>query len=200
MDARKIIGDISVIEKPEWVSWEEIKQCLFDAHAANRENGINMTHYQWPTDRIIKTLGDNGRMFVALDGEKLAGVAAVCDKTGDSWYAKGKYAYLGFAGVRPEYKGQGIYNELVSVRENHALMHGFNTIIFDTHQRNKVVQNKALKNGYRYVHFFRASSKDHYCVIMAKWPDGCPYSKLYCFYKYIISVIKTLLMTKMLHR
>ncbi len=193
-------NEILIVEKPDWVSWEDIKQCLFEAHAVNREKGIIMTHYQWPSERIIETIGDNGRMFVALASDKLVGVAAVCDKTGDTWYAKGKYAYLGFAGVLPEYNGQGIYNKLIKAREDFARKQNFNTIIFDTHQRNKVVQNKALKNGYRYVRFFRASSKDHYCVIMAKWPDGCPYSKLYCFYKYILSGIKTLLITKILHR
>lgn len=195
MDSR-----IQIMEKPDWVSWDDIKQCLYEAHASNRAKGINMAHYQWPVEKFVETIGINGRMFVVLVGDKLVGVAAVCDKTGDSWYAKGKYAYMGFAGVLPEYKGHGIYNELIRAREDFARKQGFDTIIFDTHQRNKVVQKKALKNGYRYVRFFRASSKDHYCVIMAKWLEDCPYSKLYCSYKYIVSETKTLLVTKILHR
>lgn len=193
-------SEIQIIEKPDWVSWEDIKQCLYEAHAANRLKGINMAHYQWPIEKFITTIGENGRMFVALDGEKLVGVAAVCDKTGNSWYAQGKFAYMGFAGVLPEYKNRGIYNELVKVREDFAMQRGYMTLTFDTHQKNKVIQNRALKNGYRYVSFFRAASKDHYCVIMAKWLGRCPYSRFYCFYKFYVSKMRTLLITKVLHR
>lgn len=191
---------IKIIEKPDWVSWEDIKRCLYEAHAANRAKGMNMAHYQWPTEKFVDAIGENGRMFVALDGEKLVGVAAVCDKTGNSWYAKGKFAYMGFAGVLPEYKGCGIYNELVKVREDFAKQHDYRILTFDTHQNNKVIQKTALKNGYRYVRFFRAASKDHYCVIMAKWLDGCPYSKFYCFYKFNVTKMKTLLTSEILHR
>ena len=135
-----------------------------------------------------------------MDGEKLVGVAAVCDKTGNSWYAKGKFAYMGFAGVLPEYKGLGIYNELIKVREEFVKYHGYKVMTFDTHQNNIQVQKVALKNGYHYVSFFQAASKDHYSVIMAKWLDGCPYSDLYCKMKFYISKFKTLLITKILHR
>lgn len=192
--------NIQIVEKPDWVSWNDIKQCLYDAHASNREKGMNMSHYQWPEEKYISTIGENGRMFVALDGEKLVGVAAICDRTGDSWFTEGKYAYMGFAGVLPNYNGHGIYNELVKVREDFAKRNGFKTLVFDTHEENKVIQNKALKNGYRYVHYFQAGNKDHYCVIMAKWLEECPYSNLYCFYKFHVSKFKTLLRTKLLHR
>ncbi len=199
MELNHNLEEIHIIEKPDWVSWDDIKQCLYEAHAPNREKGINMTHYQWPAEKFIETIGEDGRMFVALDGAKLVGVAAICDKTGNSWYAKGKYAYMGFAGVLPEYKGRGIYYELIKVREQYAIQQGYQTLTFDTHLNNKLVQNTALKNGYRYVRFFRAASKDHYCVNMAKWLDGCPYSNFYCFYKFHFSKIKTLLRTLILH-
>lgn len=191
---------IQIIEKPDWVSWDDIKQCLYEAHAANRANGINMAHYQWPAEKFIETIGENGRMFVALDGEKLVGVAAVCERNGNSWYAKGKYAYMGFAGVLTEYKGHGIYNELIKIREDYVKQQGYEVMTFDTHQNNKVVQNVALKNGYRYVRFFQAASKDHYSVVMAKWIEGCPFSNIYCETKYLVSKMKTLLITKVLHR
>lgn len=196
MEAEKI----QIIEKPDWVSWDDIKQCLYEAHASNRDKGIYMAHYQWPVEKMVEAIGENGKMFVALDGKKLMGVAAVCEKTGNSWYAKGKYAYMGFAGVLPECKGRGVYNEMIKVREEFVKCHSYKVMVFDTHQNNKLVQKVALKNGYRYVSFFQAASKDHYCVIMAKWLDGCPYSKFYCETKYLVGKMKTLLITKILHR
>ena len=101
-------NNIVIVERPDWVSWEDIKQCLVDAHAVNRVAGINMAHYQWPAERIKDSVGENGTMLVALDGNKVVGTAAIVEKKGKSWYAPGRYAYLCFAGILPEYSGQGI--------------------------------------------------------------------------------------------
>ena len=200
MEGKRDTSGIQIVEKPDWVSWEDIKRCLYEAHSSNRDRGINMSHYQWPAEKFIESIGGNGKMFIATDNDKLVGVGAVCERNGNTWYAKGKYAYLGFAGVLPEYKGQGIYKELIRIREDFALRHGYDVIIFDTHKKNISVQKVALKNGFRYVRFFQAASKDHYSVVLAKWIHGCPHSKAFCFAKYQISKFKTLLFTKVLHR
>lgn len=187
--------EIQIVEKPDWVSWEDIKQCLMDAHETNKSKGINMAHYQWPVERIKESLGEKGVMFVALDGSRVVGTAAIGDKTGSSWYAPEKYAYMCFACVLPEYRGRGVYKELIVKREEVAKDLGFRVLLLDTHERNKRIQDIALKNGYKYVRFFRAKSNDHYSVVMVKWIDGCPYSKLYCLWKYYVSKIKAVLGT-----
>ena len=46
-------NDIQIVEKPDWISWDDIKKCLFDAHAINREKGINMANYQWSTENLL---------------------------------------------------------------------------------------------------------------------------------------------------
>lgn len=181
---------IQVIEKPEWVSWEDIKCCLMDAHEANRDKGINMAHYQWPVEQIKSSIGDNGVVLVALDGRKVVGTATIMEKEGHSWFARGKYAYLGFAGVLPEYSGMGIYKQLTQRREEIAQKRGYTTIQFDTHSRNRKVQCIAIKNGYQKVSFFRAQSGDHFNVILVKWLKGNPYSSAFCRYRYIRSWIK----------
>lgn len=183
-------GEITIIEKPDWVSWDEIKQCLFEAHAENRAKGINMAHYQWPAEKIKDSIGDKGIMLVALDGRKVVGTAALGDKFGKTWYANGRYGYMCFAGVLPEYGGKGIYNRLICERDRVALDLGYNVLVLDTHIENKIIQKTAIKNGYRYVRYFRAASKDHYSVVMAKWLDGYPYSKAYCWWKYYCSLVK----------
>ena len=70
-------NSIQVVEKPDWVSWDDIKQCLYEAHSVNRSKGINMAHYQWPAEKIKESLGENGFMLVALDGNKLVGTAGI---------------------------------------------------------------------------------------------------------------------------
>ena len=108
-------NNIQIIEKPDWISWDDIKKCLFDAHIINREKGINMANYQWPAEKIKESIGDNGVMFVALDGDKLVGTAALAEKKSYHWYSKGKCGYLCFACVIPSYSGLGIYHSLLKI-------------------------------------------------------------------------------------
>ena len=188
------------MKKPDWVSWDSVKECLADAHSVNRVKGINMTHYQWPSRKIAETIGDNGVMLVALDGDKLVGTAAIAEKSKQSWYIKGRYAYVCFDGVIPQYSGKGIFKQLDAEREEQAKKLGYNVLLFDTHERNTRRKVVALKSDYRYVGYFQAKSRDHYSVIMVKWLNGCPYSKLYCRMKFLQSKVKTMIRTKLLRR
>lgn len=183
---------IQIVEKPDWVSWEDIKQCLYEAHSVNRAKGINMSHYQWPAEKIKDSLGENGLMLVALDGKKVVGTAAIAEKNGKSWYASGRYAYMCFAGVLPDYGGHGIYKELVKKREEMAESQGYHILLLDTHYHNKKIQIIAKKNGYRLVRFFQVGNRDHFSVVMVKWLGEKSYSQWYCLYRYQISKWKTI--------
>ena len=59
-------SNIQIVEKPDWVTWDDIKQCLFEAHAENRAKGINMAHYQWPVEKIKESLGERGIILVSI--------------------------------------------------------------------------------------------------------------------------------------
>jgi GNAT superfamily N-acetyltransferase len=132
-------------------------------------------------------------MLVAMDGDKLVGTAGIGEKYGKTWYANGRYAYECFASVLPEYAGKGIYKMLEIKRETKAKEDGYDVLIGDTHSKNSHRIEIALKNGFRLVHFFRAASKDHYNVVIAKWLNGCPYSSFYCRMKFHISKLKSLM-------
>ena len=187
------ISNIRIVEKPDWVTWESVRQCLIDAHVMNRAKGIHMAHYLWSAEKIKESLGEKGKMFVALDGESAVGTAAISFKFGNFWYVHGEYAYMGFAGVLPAYKGHGIYKELIRLREEYARQKQCDILLFDTHSQNKHVQEIAKSNGYRLVRFFRAKSGDHYSVVLVKWINGCPFSSFYCWMRYQISKLKVLI-------
>lgn len=189
--------NIQIIEKPEWVSWDDIKRCLFEAHSVNRAKGINMAHYQWPAEKIKESIGENGFMLVALDGTRLVGTAGISEKYEKKWYVNGRCAYECFASVLPDYAGKGIYKMLEIKREEKAKEKGFTLLIGDTHSKNVHRQEIALKNGFRLVRFFQTADKDHYSVVIAKWLNGCPYSKLYCKIQYQKSKWKTLIMSNL---
>ncbi len=189
---------IQIIEKPDWVSWENIRTFLIEAHSVNREKGINMSHYQWPAEKIQESLGENGRLFVALDGRKIVGTAAIGEKIGAAWYNKGRFGYMCYAGVHPDYKGKGIYKALTEKREEEAKSMNYPMLLLDTHSQNRRIQTIAEKNGYRFVHFFRAQSNDHYSVVMVKWLSVCPYSRFYCEWRYLFSKAYAILRTSLL--
>lgn len=187
--------NIQIMVKPDWVTWDDIKQCLVDAHAVNRAKGINMAHYQWPAEKIKDSLGEKGVVLVALNGKRLVGTSAIGDKMGNAWYTNGPYAYICFDAVIPEYSGKGIFKLLDSKREQMAMELGYKTLVFDTHSKNFHRQEIAKKYGYRPVRYFQASSKDHYSVVMAKWLDGCPFPRAYCLWKFYYSLVKVKIFT-----
>lgn len=193
-------NSIQITVKPDWISWEDIKECLHNAHAENRSRGIKMTHYLWPAEEIKNYLGKDGVMLVALDGEKLVGTAAIAMKEGRTWYAHGSYAYMCFACVLPNYRGLGLYQKFLMERETIAKSIGCQTLLMDTHSKNIRIQKAAKKNGYKKVRKFQAKSKDHYSVIMVKWLEEHSPSKLFCWWKYQLSIIKIFISSKILHR
>lgn len=186
----KMKNSIRIIEKPEWISWKMIKDCLVEAHADNLKKGIKMLHMGLSSEEIKDKIGSNGFVLVALDGEKLVGTAAILEKNSSLWYTNGPYAYLGFAGIIPEYRGMGIYKELTTKRESYARQKGFSVIVFNTNEKNERVQNVAKQNGYLYVNYTLSSTRDHYDVYMAKWLGSCPFTKSYCRRRFLISRMK----------
>ena len=58
--------NILMQEKPEWVSWDEIHDVLWKAHAVNREHGMNMAFPALPGDKIREKIEGHGKMFVAF--------------------------------------------------------------------------------------------------------------------------------------
>ena len=176
--------EIPVIEKPEWVSWDEIHDVLWKAHAVNREHGMNMAFPALPGDKIREKIEGHGKMFVAMMGKQVVGTAAIKAKEASLWCGKGCYAYCCFAAILPEYKGLGLYKKLCKVREEEAVARGIDRMLFDTHERNNKVIEINKKNGYKSVDI--KIFQDHYDVVMLKWLDGCPYSDLYVKWQFFI--------------
>lgn len=177
-------GEITIVEKPDWVSWDEIHEVLVKSHAQNRENGINMRKPSLPGDKIAEEIGDEGKMFVAMDGRKVVGTAAIVVKSKSLWCGRkqDRYACLYFASVLPEYNGRGIYKKFQLRREEEATSMGVDKLLFDTHENNRHVLEINCKNGYKYVDYRVLG--DHNNVVMVKWLKGCPYSDFRCWYEF----------------
>lgn len=171
-----------ILEKPEWVTWDEIHEVLVKAHAKNRDVGIVMRKPGLPGREIEMEIGDDGVMLVALDGEVVVGCAALIPKSGKTWYNDGIYGYMCFAGILPEYSGIGIYKQFCERREAIAREMDISKLCFDTHENNYKVIEISLNQGFKKVAI--KICKDHNNIVLFKWMDGCPFSNLRCMYEF----------------
>lgn len=170
---------IRIIEKPAFVSWEEIHEVLWKAHSQNRERGINMVFSTFSGDKIRDIIEKNtGKMFIALDNNIVVGTGAIIKKKISLWCGKDDYGYLCFASVLPNYNGMGIYKSLSECIERETRMMGADKVLFETHEHNERMLRNNRQKGYKCVDF-KVTTTDHYNVLMVKWLDGCPYPNWY---------------------
>lgn len=175
---------IQIVEKPDWVSWDDIHDVVWEAHAQNREKGIVMRYPSLKGEEIRQRIEGKGKMFVALDGSTLVGTAGFSVKKSSLWCGKGCYGYYCFAAILPSYRKRGIYHLLCKIREEDLAKQGIHRIMMDTHEGNKRELALAQKQGFIPVDYvFR---KDHYNVLMVKWLEDCPYSRFWCSLNYHI--------------
>lgn len=192
-------SSIRIIEKPDWISWDEIHQVIWDSHAQNRKNGIVMRYPSLPGDKIRDKIGEQGIMLVALtEDDRLVGTAAFFPKAIRTWFGKYTYAYCCFAAVLPAFSGRGIYKALCARQEELARDMGIDKMYFDTHEKNKRMIKNAAKAGYRHVDLQFYS--DHFNVAMVKWLTGCPYPDLKCRIEYHSKALKVRIKNSFLAR
>lgn len=178
---------IQIMEKPDWVSWDDIHEVLWAAHAKNREDGIIMAFPSLAGDEIRRKIGSEGKMFVAMDGDKVVGTVGIMKGNGNPWYAKGNYGHTCFASVLPNYGGNGIYQLLNKKREIYAIKNNYSVLIADTNERNRKMIEIKKKEGYRFICYM--ACKDHFNVGMAKWLQPCPFPSWYITFRFYFSMI-----------
>lgn len=183
------MDNIQIIEKPDWVSWDEIHDLLSKAHQQNIANGMTMRTVNLSGAELKERVG-GGCCYVALDDNYLIGVGSIQISYVNKWFAKGMVAKLMLGAVLPNYQGRGVYKMLLQKRIDYAQANHVGVVVMDTAEHNIKMQNILLKNGFRYVSCFVPKYSKHYSVIMAKWLEECPYSKWYCKWKFWLQMTK----------
>lgn len=181
---------LQIIEKPDWVTWEDIHNVLWQAHAQNRKKGIIMRFPSLPGEEIRQFIEDKGKMFCIIAEGKVVGTGAIILKNINLWTSNipEVVGYQCFVSVLPNYKGKGIYKQFNIFSENYLRQLNINKLMMDTHERNMHIQNILKKNNYKFVDY--KFYFDHYNVVMMKWLDGCPYSETRLKYEYFKRKLK----------
>lgn len=184
---------IVVVEKPEYISFDNIHEVLWRANKDNRNIGFILKTSELSDEQLKARLGTEGKCFVALDKDCLIGTISVRFFERKTWYAMGKVADYMLAAVVPEYQNQKV-NSLLSERVfSFAREKGCSVIELDTAENNKKAINVYKHYGFKLVGYKANPGGDHYSVIMAKWLNKCPFSDLYCLLRFEIKKIITVI-------
>lgn len=182
--------EIQLIKKPDYISWDEIAQVIFEAHSSNRDNGIDIQNAHKTGSELRESLGVNGACFVALENNKVVATSSIAFHEKNTWYHKGKIAYATLSGVLPSHKGKHLFSKLSKMCFDYALQQGIRVFYSNTAEGNRKYRAIAKKDGYNEVHMGRTTFNPHNYVVIVKWIDGAPFSKTFMQYKFFLSMLK----------
>lgn len=176
------------MERPDYVSWEDIRQTLADAHKKNINQGLVVRSTTLSGDQLREQVAD-GKCFVALDGNKLVGIAAVRIKTCNKWFCQGIVAHFLLDSVLSDYQGAGIYSQLQKKRYEYIEEEGVSIITTNTAANNERMVKMLPKHGFHRAAMFHASDTNHFSITWVKWLKDEP-SSITIWGHYFLSVIK----------
>ena len=172
--------EIKVMEKPDWVSWDDIHELLLVAHKKNIEKGVVMNTTTMSGKELKDHIGNHGRCFVAVCGDKLVGTTSVKIDIGKRWYDKDKKIAKGMmSAILKQYQGLGLLEEMNELRDTFVEENGVQMLEADTAEENVMMRKILAKKGFKEVRFFPAAHQNHFSVYFAKWLDDCPFSDEY---------------------
>lgn len=172
------MSNIEIKKKPDWVTYDAIRELLYEAHKVNREKkGFTAFTSVMTGEQLEEHIGKTGKCFVAIDGEKLVGVCAYRRFYGYEWCIQQEVADRIIVGVHPDYRGMNVSTRLFEAVDYAVKEDGYTIIRSGTAEHNNLFQDICLKDGFVYVNFVTPKGFDHYSVIMYKWIDRCPYSR-----------------------
>lgn len=187
--------EIRVMEKPDWISWNEVQQCIHDAQLTNKKKGFDMGFGNKTGEQLQKAVGEKGYCFVVLN-ENNKVIATMTLKVSNIcfWWYKGEAGYHCYEGVLPEYRGTDAYFDMHAAVKQKEKELGLRLLWADTAEQNNIVLKASAKKGFKQVQYTTFKGCNYYSIIFAKWLDGCPHSdkKINFMFNLSKSVVKLL--------
>ena len=182
------MNEIRIMPKPDWISWDEIQNCIYIAQQTNVKKGFDMIFGHYTGEELKNEIGD-GYCFVALDqNNKVVGTLSLIVSSIKLWWHKGQAGLHCYEGILPEYRGSDVYFGLHDIIEEKEKKLGLKVIWATTAEQNKVIINLANKTGWKKVQFAALPKRGKYfSVMLAKWVDGCPHSDTCIRFMYKLS-------------
>lgn len=185
------MSEIQFMEKPDWVSWEDVCDCIHKANTVNDKKGFHMLFADITPDELKDKLKD-GKCFVALHNNKVVGTTSFIIRDLRKWYLRGKAIYYCYDGILPNYRGTDVYFGLSDIRDKYVRESGVKNHQFHTAEHNKSVIKINKIYGYKLV-LLKPTGKgaDYYSVTMVRWDNGCPFSDKFLSFMFKLSKLIT---------
>ncbi len=170
--------EIRVLEKPEWVSWEEVATCIHIGQATNISEGFDQTFGHITAMELSRAV-NGGHCWVALNNDnKVVGTLSLTISKIKYWWYKGEAGLYCYETILPEYRHDSrVYFGLHGKIEAAVKQAGLKLVWATTAEQNKKMQSINKLKKWKIVQYSPSGPpSNYYSVIMAKWINGCPYS------------------------
>lgn len=169
---------ISVMLKPDNISWRAITELLHLAYAEHTKNGLEYSACYQSEERTRERVGD-GICVVALLEDKLVGTATI--------HMRGLFVHLCQFAVHPEYRSYGIGRMLEEYLFNLAFERGKEALVCDTSEKADRIVRWYLKNGWQKIGMISHPTTNFYSICFRKPVCGRRYSRLRCWLRFVAS-------------
>lgn len=176
---------ITIIEKPDSISFDSIHDLLQAAHEVNRDKGFSISSAKLSGEELETKITENGKCFVAMYGDEIAGTCSVRFYDSDKWYSKGKTAEYMLIGILPTYQGKHISSFMTRAAVNAAETAGCKTVVLRTAEKNAHAIGVYKHSGF-YLADYRVGNTQSYTVIMARPEKDSVYFRIKCAMYYTL--------------
>lgn len=169
---------ISILLKPDNISWFAITELLHLAYAEHAKNGLKYSACTQSEERTRERVGDGLCVVAILEG-KLVGTATV--------HLRRKVVHLCQFAVHPKYRGYGIGKKLEEYLFNLAIENGKEALVCDTSEKSDRIVHWYLKNGWQKVGMVSHPTTNFYSICFRKSVCECRYSRLRSCLRFMLS-------------
>lgn len=141
-------------------NYQDIKEIMILINQAKeylKLKGVNQWQDGYPNEEVIKEDIAKGESYILISNDKIVGTSTICfsgESTYDNifegkWLTKNKYIVMHRVAVHDDFKGMGIFREILFEVSKLSTMNDINSIKIDTHEDNLSMQKALINNGFK---------------------------------------------------
>lgn len=176
---------IRIVKKPDYITYEQIQECLDKAHEVNAKKGLNYATQGQSVEKLIEKLKDSVTYVALTPDNEVVATASVQFRKINHWYHNGDIGLLKLVGVLPEYSGLKLATLLLLLlRRFEVQARKVEVMVSDSAEANIAIRNLYLHNGFEIVDCCKYRENNFISVVYAYWFHGCPHSRFKRWWKY----------------
>ena len=188
------MNNIKIVEKSNFVSWEEITELIHDAYAEREKQNLHFAAFKSTPEENAQKIID-GKKVVGLVFLKCPSWPYLTNKNGkEKWYCDKNYGTVINLSVKEKYKSRGIGRKLLEKLIEECNKQKLDSIMIDTSSSLKRLNKFYDSYGFKKIDYISWPTTNYYTVIRRLNLNGKNYNFIYRNLKYYWSKIKTLIM------